>query len=229
MPLIELKNITKLYGTGESRVAALDDVSLTIDKGEFVAIAGASGSGKSTLMNLLGCLDVQTEGEYRLDGVEVSEIAEKKLSQIRNREIGFIFQSFNLIPGLTAKENVELPLVYRGLSPKVRRELALRALKKVSLGNRVEHYPNQMSGGQQQRVAIARAIASEPPVILADEPTGNLDSKSSREVMRILYDLNSQGKTVIIITHDDAIAEQAARTIRISDGHLVSDVRRNVL
>lgn len=226
MPLIELKNITKLYGEGESRVAALDNVSLTINRGEFVAIAGASGSGKSTLMNMLGCLDVQTSGEYLLDGVPVNRLSDRELTKIRNKEIGFIFQSFNLIAGLTAKENVELPLIYRGLSAAVRNELALHALEKVSLKNRVNHRPNQMSGGQQQRTAIARAIAAEPPIILADEPTGNLDSKCGAEVMRILYDLHAQGKTVIIITHDDSVAAQAARTIRIQDGAVVSDMVR---
>lgn len=226
MPLIELKNITKLYGRGENRVAALDNVSLTINRGEFVAIAGASGSGKSTLMNMLGCLDVQTSGEYLLDGVPVNRLSDRELTKIRNKEIGFIFQSFNLIAGLTAKENVELPLIYRGLSAAVRNELALHALEKVSLKNRVNHRPNQMSGGQQQRTAIARAIAAEPPIILADEPTGNLDSKCGAEVMRILYDLHAQGKTVIIITHDDSVAAQAARTIRIQDGILVSDMVR---
>ncbi len=226
MPLIELKNITKLYGEGESRVAALENVTLTINRGEFVAIAGASGSGKSTLMNMLGCLDVQTSGEYLLNGVPVNKLSDRELTKIRNKEIGFIFQSFNLIAGLTAKENVELPLIYRGLSAAVRNELALHALEKVSLKNRLDHRPNQMSGGQQQRVAIARAIASEPPVILADEPTGNLDSKCGAEVMRILYDLHAQGKTVIIITHDDSVAAQAARTIRIQDGAVVSDTVR---
>lgn len=227
MPLIELKNVTKLYGEGESRVTALEDVSMTVNRGEFVAITGSSGSGKSTLMNLLGCLDVQTSGEYRLDGTSVKELSEKKLSRIRNKEIGFIFQSFNLIPALTARENVELPLIYRGISPAVRRELAVHALQKVSLGSRMDHLPSRMSGGQQQRVAIARAIAAEPPVILADEPTGNLDSRCGREVMRILYDLNAQGKTVMIITHDDSIAEQAARTVRISDGRIISDVKKD--
>ncbi len=226
MPLIELKNITKLYGEGENRVTALEDVSLTVNRGEFVAVAGSSGSGKSTLMNLLGCLDVQTSGEYRLDGMSVSELSDKELSRIRNREIGFIFQSFNLIPALTAIENVELPLIYRGISRSARRELAVRALQKVSLGNRMDHLPSRMSGGQQQRVAIARAIAAEPPVILADEPTGNLDSSCGKEVMRILYDLNARGKTVMIITHDDAIAAHAARTVRISDGRVVSDARK---
>lgn len=226
MPLIELRNITKRYGEGENRVAALENVSLTINRGEFVAIAGASGSGKSTLMNMLGCLDAQTSGEYFLDGIPVNRLSERELTRIRGREIGFIFQSFNLIPGLTAKENVELPLIYRGLSRTVRSETAMRALEKVSLKNRASHRPGQMSGGQQQRVAIARAIACEPPVILADEPTGNLDSKCGAEVMRILYDLHAQGKTVIIITHDDSVAAQAARTIRIQDGVLISDMVR---
>lgn len=226
MPLIELKNISRNYGEGESRVAALENVSLTIERGEFVAIAGASGSGKSTLMNLLGCLDTQTSGEYHLNGRNVSQLSERELTRIRNKEIGFIFQGFNLIPGLTARENVELPLIYRGLCRNTCRELAVRALEKVSLKNRIDHLPGKMSGGQQQRVAIARAVAAEPPIILADEPTGNLDSKCSAEVMRILYDLNAQGKTVIIITHDDDIASKAARTIRISDGHIVSDVLR---
>ncbi len=225
MPLIEIKNIKKLYGEGESRVAALNGVSLTVERGEFVAVAGASGSGKSTLLNLLGCLDVQTEGDYLLDGVSVRELSEKKLSHIRNKEIGFIFQSFNLIPALTAKENVELPLIYRGIPRAARSELAVHALQKVSLGNRMGHLPSRMSGGQQQRVAIARAIAAEPPIILADEPTGSLDSRCGREVMRILYDLNAQGRTVIIITHDEAVAAQAARTVRIADGRVVSDVR----
>lgn len=226
MPLIELENITKIYGDGENHVTALENVSLTIDRGEFVAIAGSSGSGKSTLMNMLGCLDIQTSGKYRLGGAEVNALSEKELTRIRNKEIGFIFQSFNLIPGLTALENVELPLIYRGLSQNLRREIAVHALEKVSLKNRLHHLPGKMSGGQQQRVAIARAVAAEPPVILADEPTGNLDSKCSAEVMRILYDLNAQGKTVIIITHDDEVAAKAARTIRISDGRLVSDISK---
>ena len=223
MPLIELENITRVYGDGESRVAALEDVSLTINRGEFVAIAGASGSGKSTLMNMLGCLDTQTSGEYRLNGVSVRDLNDRELTRIRNKEIGFIFQNFNLIPSLTAQENVELPLIYRGLSRNVCRELAVHALEKVSLGHRVDHRPSQMSGGQQQRVAIARAIAAEPPIILADEPTGNLDSKCGAEVMRILYDLNAQGKTIIIITHDDSIAAKAARCIHIHDGRVLSD------
>ncbi len=223
MPLIELKHITKIYGSKNNTVKALTDVSMSVEKGEFVAIAGASGSGKSTLMNMLGCLDVQSDGEYFLNGNEVSKLSENELSRIRNREIGFIFQSFNLIPSLTAEENVELPLIYRGVPKAIRKELVYHALEKVSLKHRMDHKPSEMSGGQQQRVAIARALASSPPIILADEPTGNLDSRCGSEVMRILYDLNAGGKTVIIITHDDKIAEQAARVIKISDGKLVSD------
>lgn len=226
MSLIELKNISKSYGKGDNIVTALKNISLSIDKGEFIAISGTSGSGKSTLMNMIGCLDAQSTGEYTLDGIDVSNIPDNKLSHIRNREIGFIFQSFNLIPSLTASENVELPLIYRGLPRQIRKELTFRALERVSLKNRMEHRPGQMSGGQQQRVAIARAIAASPPIILADEPTGNLDSKCGAEVMRILYDLNGQGKTVIIITHDDKIASHAARVIRINDGAITSDTRK---
>lgn len=225
MALIEMKNISKHYGTGDSMVAALDNVSITIESGEFVAINGASGSGKSTLMNMIGCLDCQTAGDYYLNGTDIKGMSENQLSAVRNNEIGFIFQGFNLIPSLTAEENVELPLIYRGISKQKRKELSLKALDKVSLKNRVSHKPSEMSGGQQQRVAIARAIAAEPPIILADEPTGNLDSSSGKEVMRILYDLNSQGKTIILITHDDNIAKNAARVIRICDGRVASDKR----
>ncbi|MGN0587400.1 MAG: ABC transporter ATP-binding protein [Oscillospiraceae bacterium] len=223
MPLMELKHITKYYGKNGSRVTALSDISLDIRRGEFVAVSGSSGSGKSTLMNMLGCLDVQSEGEYLLGGRAVSTLDENTLSHIRSKEIGFIFQGFNLIPDLTALENVELPLFYRGIPKSVRRELAQHALEKVSLSHRMDHKPSEMSGGQQQRVAIARAIALSPPIILADEPTGNLDSRCGDEVMRILSDLNRGGKTVIIITHDSSVADQAARIIKISDGRLVSD------
>ncbi len=222
MPLIELEHIVKYYGNGENRVLALDDISLTVDSGEFVAIAGASGSGKSTLMNMLGCLDVQSGGDYRLKGRSVKNLDENQLSRIRSREIGFIFQGFNLVPGLTAAENVELPLIYRGVSRSLRRELVEKAMEKVSLSHRMSHRPCEMSGGQQQRVAIARAIAASPPIILADEPTGSLDSVSGSEVMEILHGLNRSGKTVIIITHDEKIAENAQRILRISDGRLVS-------
>lgn len=228
MSLIEIKNVYKIYNENrDSEVRALDGVSLTIDRGEFVAIIGASGSGKSTLMNVLGCLDIPTYGEYVLDGEEITELTDRELSRIRNREIGFIFQGFNLINELTALENVELPLVYRGTKPSERRQLAIKALEKVGLAARMMHFPKEMSGGQQQRVAIARALASAPPLILADEPTGNLDSKTSADVMTLLRGLHADGSTVILITHDDNIAASAARVVRIIDGKIVSDTLRN--
>ena len=221
--LVEIKDVCKVYNPGENEVRALDHVSLTIDEQEFVAIIGHSGSGKSTLMNMLGCLDVPTSGEYWLHGQDVSALSDDELSDIRNREIGFIFQGFNLIPNLTALENVELPLIYRGVSKSVREELSVEALKKVGLEHRMEHKPSEMSGGQQQRVAIARAIAQAPPVILADEPTGNLDSNSTKEIMDILKGLHREGRTVILITHDNEIAAQAKRVIKIRDGKIESD------
>lgn len=221
--LIEIKDICKVYNPGENEVRALDHVDLNIDDNEFVAIIGQSGSGKSTLMNMLGCLDVPTSGTYILHNEDVSHFTDDELSDIRNREIGFIFQGFNLIPNLTAMENVELPLIYRGIGKKERLELSEVALKKVGLGNRMHHKPSQMSGGQQQRVAIARAIAQAPPVILADEPTGNLDSNSSKEIMQILKELHEEGRTVILITHDNGIADQAKRVVKIKDGKIESD------
>lgn len=221
--LVEIKDVCKIYNPGENEVRALDHVSLTIDEQEFVAIIGHSGSGKSTLMNMLGCLDVPTSGEYWLHGQDVSALSDDELSDIRNREIGFIFQGFNLIPNLTALENVELPLIYRGVSKSVREELSVEALKKVGLEHRMDHKPSEMSGGQQQRVAIARAIAQAPPVILADEPTGNLDSTSTKEIMDILKGLHKEGRTVILITHDNEIAAQAKRVIKIRDGKIESD------
>lgn len=221
--LVEIKDVCKIYNPGENEVRALDHVSLTIDEQEFVAIIGHSGSGKSTLMNMLGCLDVPTSGEYWLHGQDVSALSDDALSDIRNREIGFIFQGFNLIPNLTALENVELPLIYRGVSKSVREELTVEALKKVGLEHRMDHKPSEMSGGQQQRVAIARAIAQAPPVILADEPTGNLDSNSTKEIMDILKGLHKEGRTVILITHDNEIAAQAKRVIKIRDGKIESD------
>ena len=221
--LVEIKDVCKIYNPGENEVRALDHVSLTIDEQEFVAIIGHSGSGKSTLMNMLGCLDVPTSGEYWLHGQDVSALSDDELSDIRNREIGFIFQGFNLIPNLTALENVELPLIYRGVSKSVREELSVEALKKVGLEHRIDHKPSEMSGGQQQRVAIARAIAQAPPVILADEPTGNLDSNSTKEIMDILKGLHKEGRTVILITHDNEIAAQAKRVIKIRDGKIESD------
>ena len=221
--LVEIKDVCKVYNPGENEVRALDHVSLTIDEQEFVAIIGHSGSGKSTLMNMLGCLDVPTSGEYWLHGQDVSALTDDELSDIRNREIGFIFQGFNLIPNLTAVENVELPLIYRGVSRSVRQELSRKKKKKVGLEHRMDHKPSEMSGGQQQRVAIARAIAQAPPVILADEPTGNLDSNSTKEIMDILKGLHNEGRTVILITHDNDIAAQAKRVIKIKDGKVESD------
>ena len=222
--LIRLENIFKIYGEGlESEVRALDGVSLTIDQGEFVAIAGASGSGKSTMMNVLGCLDIPTYGDYWLDGQDVRELSDKELSHIRNKQIGFIFQGYNLIPELTALENVELPLIYQGIGPVKRKDMAQEALERVGLGNRGKHKPAELSGGQQQRVAIARAIATKPPIIMADEPTGALDSKTGLEVLDFLCQLNREGSTIILITHDNGIAATARRIVRMSDGKIVED------
>lgn len=221
--LIELKDAYKIYNPGENEVRALDGVDLCIDRGEFVAIVGQSGSGKSTLMNMLGLLDVVTSGTYILDGKDINDMDDDELSAIRNQEIGFIFQGFNLIPSLTAKGNVELPLIYRGMKQEERDRLSTEALTRVGLEKRMNHLPSEMSGGQQQRVAIARAVAAKPPVILADEPTGNLDSASGKEVMRIINELWSEGRTVILITHDDKIAAKAHRVIRISDGKIIED------
>ncbi|MBQ6707510.1 MAG: ABC transporter ATP-binding protein [Clostridia bacterium] len=224
--LIDVRNVYKIYNPGENEVRALDGVSLTIDEGEFVAIIGQSGSGKSTLMNMLGLLDVCTSGEYYMDGVDVSQMSDDELSEIRNKKIGFIFQGFNLIPNLDARGNVELPLTYRGIKRDERHRLSSEALEMVGLSKRIHHRPAQMSGGQQQRVAIARAIAARPPVILADEPTGNLDSSSGREVMKILHKLHEDGRTIILITHDNDIADEAQRVIRIHDVKIVED-RKN--
>ena len=226
--LVEVKDMCKIYNPGENEVRALDHVNVSIDENEFVAIIGHSGSGKSTLMNMLGCLDIPTSGSYFLHGQDVSLLSDDELSDIRNREIGFIFQGFNLIPNLTAEENVELPLIYRGVGKKERRDLARKALCKVGLEHRMDHKPSQMSGGQQQRVAIARAIAQAPPVILADEPTGNLDSGSTKEIMGILKQLHEEGRTVILITHDNDIAAQARRVIRIKDGRVEADFEQDV-
>lgn len=221
--LIYLNDVYKIYGEGlESEVRALNGVNLAIDRGEFVAIVGSSGSGKTTMMNILGCLDIPTYGDYILDGELVSELDDRELSRIRNREIGFIFQGFNLIPDLTAVENVELPLIYAGRHGN-RKQLAMEALKRVGLEGRAHHKPSQMSGGQQQRVAIARAIVTNPPIIMADEPTGNLDSKTGEHVMEILKGLHADGATVILITHDMTLAREAKRTIRILDGKIVHD------
>ena len=222
--LIRLRNIYKIYGEGlESEVRALNGVSITIDYGEFVAIAGASGSGKSTMMNVLGCLDVPTYGEYYLAGEDVSEMNDKQLSHIRNKQIGFIFQGYNLIPALTALENVELPLIYQGVPASKRQKLAIEALERVGLADRAKHHPSEMSGGQQQRVAIARAIATHPPIIMADEPTGALDSKTGLEVLAFLQQLNREGSTILLITHDNGIAATARRIVRLSDGKIIED------
>ncbi len=223
--LISIRNLSKTYTVGQSRIHALNGVSLDVAEGEFVTVTGRSGSGKSTLMNIIGCLDTPTSGEYRLNGEDVAGLSEKRLTRIRNREIGFVFQSFNLIGSLSALENVELPLLYRGIERAERRRLALRALGQVGLSGRAEHRPSQMSGGQQQRVAIARAIAAQPPVILADEPTGNLDSGSGEEVMEILRALHRAGRTVVLITHDEKIARSADRMLRLRDGRLAADLR----
>ena len=222
-PLIELKNIYKIYHMGDEEVRASDGVSLSIDRGEFVAIVGKSGSGKSTLMNIIGALDVPTEGEYILGGEDVSEMSDDQLAQIRNKMIGFIFQQYNLLPKLNLLENVELPLLYAGVSVQERKERALKSLAKVGLEEKWKNLPNQLSGGQQQRVSIARALAGDPSLILADEPTGALDSRTSREVLNFLRQLNEEGITIVMITHDNSIALEAKRVVRIKDGKINFD------
>lgn len=221
--MIDLKDIYKIYVDGDSEIHALDGISLHIDKGEFVAIVGQSGSGKSTCMNIIGCLDVPTSGSYHLEGVDAGTLSEDDQALFRNRTLGFIFQQYNLIPKLSVLENVELPLIYRGYSAKKRLELSTRALERVGLGDRLNKYPSQLSGGQQQRVSIARALAGNPSVILADEPTGALDSKTGKDVLALLKELNREGNTIILITHDNSIAEQAKRVVRIQDGKITED------
>ena len=227
--LVQLRDVYKIYAEGlESEVRALDGVSLTIERGEFVAVVGQSGSGKSTMMNVLGCLDIPTRGDYFLDGVDVRELEDKELSHIRNKQIGFIFQQYNLIQNLSVLENVELPLIYQGIGADDRYDLAMDALDRVGLADRVKHKPTQMSGGQQQRVAIARAIATRPPIIMADEPTGALDSHTGHEVLQFLQRLNKEGSTIILITHDNGIAATARRCVRLQDGKIVEDSAQEV-
>jgi len=227
-PLIELRDVSKRYQLGEVAVDALRDVSLTIRRGEFVAIMGASGSGKSTLMNIVGCLDRPTAGSYRLDGVEMASHSREELANLRNRTLGFVFQSFNLLPRTTALENVELPLIYGGVRARDRRRRARQALERVGLGDRVHHHPNQLSGGQQQRVAIARALVGSPKLVLADEPTGNLDSAASTEMMALLCGLRDDGITLVLVTHEPDIAAYAERVIVFKDGQVCSDSARPV-
>lgn len=219
-PLIKIESLSKCYQMGSETLKALDDVSLSVNQGDFLAIIGPSGSGKSTLMNMLGCLDVPSEGDYWLDGQKVNIMNDDQLAEIRNRKIGFIFQGFNLLPKLTAFENVELPLIYRRVPTKERRELALASLEKVGLSDRIHHRPKELSGGQQQRVAVARALVGNPPILLADEPTGALDTKTGKEVLDLMHHLNEQGHTIVLITHDLDIANKAKRIIRIQDGKL---------
>ena len=227
--LIDIRDLYKIYNEGkESEVRALDGVSLQIDRGEFVAIVGQSGSGKSTMMNVLGCLDIPTYGEYFLEGTDIGSLSDKELARIRNREIGFIFQGYNLIQELDALENVTLPLIYRGVSVFDREDMAMEALAKVGMDDRAHHRPGEMSGGQQQRVAMARAIATAPPIIMADEPTGALDSKTGKHVLEILRDLYRGGTTILLITHDDGIAATAKRVVRLSDGKIISDKPQEV-
>jgi len=223
--VIRIDSLVREYRMGEELVQALRGVSLEIRRNEYVAIMGPSGSGKSTMMNMLGCLDTPTSGEYWLNGQEVSRMSDDALARVRNREIGFVFQTFNLLPRATALENVELPLVYAGLSGKVRRDRAKSALERVGLGNRMDHRPNEMSGGQRQRVAIARALVNEPSILLADEPTGNLDSATSTDVMRVFGLLHQQGQTIILVTHEADIAAHAERIVTLRDGRVASDVR----
>ena len=223
-PVLDVRDLVKVYGIGDARVRALRGVSLTVQRGEYVAIMGASGSGKSTLMNILGCLDIPTSGTYLLDGVDVSRLNDRQLALVRNRRIGFVFQAFNLIPRTTALANVELPLAYAGLKGAERRRRAMAALTAVGLAERAGHEPNQLSGGQQQRVAVARALVTAPALVLADEPTGNLDSRSSADVLTVLDRLNRAGRTILLITHEADVAAHARRTVRLVDGNITSDL-----
>ena len=224
--VVQLEDIRKIYGRGDAEVRALDGVDLTVEDGEYIAIMGASGSGKSTLMNIVGALDVATSGRYLLDGLDVSYLNDDQLSVVRNHRIGFIFQAFNLIPRTTALANVELPLSYRGVKRGERRQRAKEALASVGLADRMDHKPNELSGGQQQRVAVARALVTQPSLLLADEPTGNLDSKSTAEVLALLDEVHAQGRTIMIITHEDEVASHAQRIVTMVDGRIASDVKR---
>jgi putative ABC transport system ATP-binding protein len=226
-PVIDLRRVAKTYGNGKLEVTALTDVDLVVERGEFVAIMGPSGSGKSTLMNIIGCLDVPTRGRFSLDGVDVRTLDEAALAQVRLRKIGFVFQSYNLIPRTSAVSNVELPLTYAGVKPKERRARAMAALEAVGLADRAEHGPSELSGGQQQRAAVARALVSDPALLLADEPTGNLDSASTAEIMALFAHINAEGRTVVIITHEDEVASYATRVVRLRDGRIQSDERRD--
>ncbi len=225
--LIEMTGLTKIYRMGAIEVPALKEINLNIDENEYVAIMGPSGSGKSTLMNILGCLDVLTEGRYVLNGHDVSDLTDDQLADIRNKEIGFVFQTFNLLPRANALHNVELPLIYNGITRTERKKMALKALEEVGLGDRADHRPNQLSGGQRQRVAIARALINNPSLILADEPTGNLDSKTGLEIMGILQNLHDAGNTVVLVTHEEETAHHSKRIIRLLDGRIISDEKLN--
>ena len=223
MTLIDIKNVKKIYDLGAEKIHALDGVSLKIERGEYIAIMGPSGSGKSTIMNILGCLDTPTSGSYYFEGEEVSEMDDNQLAGIRNQKIGFVFQTFNLLPRISSLQNVELPLIYGGVSLESRRKRASLVLERVGLGDRVNHKPNELSGGQRQRVAVARALANQPSIILADEPTGNLDSKTGEEIMVLFNQIHEAGNTIILVTHEEYIAENANRIIRLHDGLIASD------
>lgn len=225
-PLIDIRALSKSYVMGREKMQVLNEVSLQVMPGEFVAIVGPSGSGKSTLMNVIGCLDTPTEGSYKLDGTEVKGLGDNKLASIRNRKIGFIFQSFHLLPKLSAADNVELPLVYRGMSSRERRERSSVALRQVGLADRMFHKPSELSGGQQQRVAIARALAGHPPILLADEPTGALDTRTGQEVLALIDQLHAEGHTIVLITHDKEVAKRASRTVVMRDGYLTEEEAR---
>lgn len=226
--ILSMKNITKSYYLGEEEQIILKGINLTVNRGEFVSILGPSGSGKSTMMNIIGCLDKATSGQYMLSGRDIKDLDENQLAEIRSKEIGFIFQSFQLLPRLTALQNVELPMIYSGVSPVKRKEIAKKMLERVGLSDRLNHYPNQLSGGQQQRVAIARALSTNPIILLADEPTGALDQRTGHQVMELFKELHAEGRTIIMITHDEKIAKQATRIVRILDGNIVEEVSMDV-